>query len=521
VDDCTGTQQFPHRKLQEQQHTVGSYEQKLRSFSSFLKSWCCLKRESRLAQGNTVGIVASRLLNSSSIHFVHENSKKFAAVVLFPHPNNSHSIRCFSSTLTSEGNHDEKQSCHDDHHDNTSRPPAPQQISPSAVSTEWIPPPPRIYEDDDTETTTVDKYPYNDSVSQQQQRLYKQQERIDTMYQQQENALLQLTEEEMDTLSDDDILKRVEQVLAMEEALEEASFWQELQREEEQAQTNQQQQPTTPNTDWLQTRRAALGINVNDSEQASSLILPVIPHKLFTAEEIQTILESQGGSNVTVLMDDPEYPRMGGAHGMIFCTAGSNNSTNDANEVVTTVNPFVINTLTRTLITHLKDRKLDEVGVSGAQMGTNHLSPRGTAHTPRSMQSTWHVVDCGSYIVHIMDVHTRNHLKLEDLWSGKDPLWQLEYWKDDAVEEYCEKHPVPRFYNGGNSAPVATDPFGSYWDPAMVRRLERNQYTSLSSPFPRHRPVISNATKRRDRREGKRKRREVQQQQRRQHSQRQ
>lgn len=57
------------------------------------------------------------------------------------------------------------------------------------------------------------------------------------------------------------------------------------------------------------------------------------------------------------------------------------------------------------------------------------------------MQSTWHVVDCGSYIVHILDVHTRNYLKLEDLWSEKDPLRQLEYWNDDAVEDYCERHP--------------------------------------------------------------------------------
>jgi hypothetical protein len=149
-------------------------------------------------------------------------------------------------------------------------------------------------------------------------------------------------------------------------------------------------------------------------------------------------------------------------------------------------------------------------------MGTNHLTPRGTAHTPRSMQSTWHVVDCGSYIVHILDAHTRNYLKLEQLWSGKDPLWQLEYWKDEAVDEYCEKHPVPTYYNGGNGTPVATDSsFGSYWDPSMVRRLERNQYSSLSSPFPIHRPVISNATKRRDRRAGRRKGRQLRQQQRR------
>jgi Ribosomal silencing factor during starvation len=119
------------------------------------------------------------------------------------------------------------------------------------------------------------------------------------------------------------------------------------------------------------------------------------------------------------------------------------NNNNDAQGITTAT---VSNTLTRTLIDHLKDRKLDDVGVSGARLGTNHLTPRGTAHIPRSMQSTWHIVDCGSYIVHILDVHTRNYLKPEDLWSGKDPLRQLEYLNDDAVEEYCEKHPVPMPY---------------------------------------------------------------------------
>ncbi|KAG7362066.1 ribosomal silencing factor during starvation domain containing protein [Nitzschia inconspicua] len=392
------------------------------------------------------------------------------------------------------------------------------------INTDWIPPPRRGFQDVSNATTT---YPYHtESAQQEHQRLYKQQERIDALYQQQEDALLQLSEDELETMSEEEILKRVEEVLAKEEALEEESFYQELQREEKgRQQQQQQQQQKEQETDWLRTRRAALGMQSpqQDSDKTTT-VLPIIPHQLLTADDIQTLLKGHGGSNVTVIMDDPEYPRMGGAHGMVICTAGSSggNDDNDNDIIGTTatgnVNPFVINTLTRILIDHLKERKLYEVGVVGAQMGTNHLTPRGTANTHRSRQSTWHVVDCGNYIVHIMDAYTRNYLKLEDLWSGRDPLWKLEYWNEDAVEEYCQKHPVPPLYNGGNgsSGVEGSESATTYWDPSLVRRLERNQY---SSPFPRHRPVVSNATKRKDRRVGRQKRREQRQQQHRQQQQ--
>jgi Ribosomal silencing factor during starvation len=395
----------------------------------------------------------------------------------------------------------------------TKQQPQPQQ---SEMSTDWIPPPPRAFENEDQ---TLSLNPYNDANAQQQQRLIKQQVRIDQMYAQQEDALLQLTEQEMESLSEDEILRRVEEVLAKEEALEEASFYQELRREEQQESATTILGASVPSstttTDWLQTRRAALGRNTKGAN--SSNLIPVIPHQLLSVEELQTLLESQGGSNVVVLMDDPDYPRMGGAQGMIICTAGSSDDyVNDADggAGAGAVNPFVINTLTRILIDHLKDRQLDELGVQGAQMGTNHLTPRGTANTQRSMQSTWHVVDCGNFIVHIMDAYTRNHLKLEDLWSGKDPLWKLEYWNEEAIDEYCQKHPVPAKYNGGNGESTLS---ASIWDPSLVRRLERNQFSS--SPFPSHRPVISNATKRRDRRAGRRKRREQRQEQYRQQQQ--
>jgi hypothetical protein len=32
---------------------------------------------------------------------------------------------------------------------------------------------------------------------------------------------------------------------------------------------------------------------------------------------------------------------------------------------------------------------------------------------------------------------------LEDLWTGKDPFWKINYQDDSAVEEYEAKHFVP------------------------------------------------------------------------------
>lgn len=83
-------------------------------------------------------------------------------------------------------------------------------------------------------------------------------------HQKQEDASLQLTEEEMETLSVDDILKRFEQALAMEEALEEASFWQEpritAKRKEEQtkAQTTKQAEQLRHPTSTTTTMATAL-----------------------------------------------------------------------------------------------------------------------------------------------------------------------------------------------------------------------------------------------------------------------
>jgi hypothetical protein len=385
---------------------------------------------------------------------------------------------------------------------------------------EWIPPPPRVIVD--TDNATQISVASASQQERQQQQLFKQQERIQKVYQEQE-ALLQLTEDEMKSLSDDEILSRVEKVLAMEEELEEKIFEDELEQEEQQSNLAAASASAGGSTtDWLQTRRAALG----KSHQEEQSAIAVRQGELLTAEEIHTLLKSCGGTSLVTIMDDKDYPRMGGAHGMILCTAGGSDDDEGEDSMSITASsmitsPFLINTLARILIDHLKERQLGDLGVLGAQMGTNHLSPRGTASggtassqfsSTAQSQSTWHVVDCGNYIVHIMDAHTRASLKLEVLWSGKDPLWKLNFLDDDAVEEYCARHPVPASYNGGNAR---ADSFGP-WEASMIRRLEHNQYTSFS---PKHHPVIPNATKRRDRQAGRRRKREQWQQKRRQQGQ--
>jgi hypothetical protein len=326
-----------------------------------------------------------------------------------------------------------------------------------------------------------------------QQHLQKQQERLD-------NALFVLTEEEQKSLSQGDLLKRLEEVLAMEEALEAAE-----QLEPQQHLDKDPDNTDTPQMDWLQTRRTALNRSMHgqqdgdfdDDDQID--IIPVIHHQLLTVDEIQTLLESLGGKDIVVLPDDPEQPRMGGAMGMIICTAES-----EASAFVASYNPFLANAITRGLIDHLKHRQLQDLGVLGAQMGTGHLSTRQRGTMTNTGTSTWHVVDCGNYIVHVMDEVTRRALKLEYLWSGKDPLWKLDYWDESAMDEYCERHPVPNEYNGGvvsSSSSAAT----TFWDSSMVRRLERSQY---AMSVPRHRPVVANAIKRRDRRAGRKQKRE-------------
>lgn len=219
-----------------------------------------------------------------------------------------------------------------------------------------------------------------------------------------------------DNDSEEDIQRKLEAALQLEEELEWQDFQNALQREQEQqastSSTNQDQAP-----DWLATRRAALGKRAEDA----SRIVAIRHYELLTEQELVALLEYHDGIHVRVIRDNPKMPRMGGADGMIVCEA-------------TTL--FHVQGITRALIDHLKERQLQERGVLGAQMGSNR-----NLHS-----SNWNVVDCHNYIVHILDGPTRQALQLEKLWSGKDPLWKLDVSNEDAVDRYVEQHPVPPSY---------------------------------------------------------------------------
>ena len=347
-------------------------------------------------------------------------------------------------------------------------------------------------------------------------RQVKEQERLDKALEDTQNEadalLFQLTEEEQETLSEEEILERLDAILEKEEELEDQLVMKELEREEEERQRTEEKRKEaveaaaaldpqaleeTADTlaaqtpDWLSTRRAVLG---GSNDDASSDIVPIIPHTLLTSVEIDALLKHYGGRDIVVIHDDPEAPRMGGADGMIICT-GSGGS--NANSLIYDTSPHLIATLSTVLIDHLKDRQLFDVAPS-ANQNTTH---RATASAPARVigsesgrgSDSWRIVDCGNYIVHILDASTRWDLNLEDLWSGKDPIWNLDFLDEDAVDEYCYQHAVP----SGNDVLLGDD--------VDLRKLEKIRYE-------KHKPVVSQATKNRDRRNTRRKKREEKQQ---------
>jgi len=390
-------------------------------------------------------------------------------------------------------------------------------------------------------------------------RQVKEQERLDRAVRETEReaeALFQLTEEEQASLTEEEILERLAEVLKREEELEEEIFRKELEREEAQnereklkmkqlreQQQQLQQQEAAP--DWLQTRRALQGNEENILSSSSSSVVSVIHHTQLTANEIKSLLEEHRGRDITIIEDDPEAPRMGGAAGMIFCTGGGGSSSTNSNNSNSSFsgfmdsNPYLISTLSRVLIDHMKDRKLHEIGTApSAQQNTKNRSPAtqtpslyGSSSSSSSITApeSWKIVDCGNYIVHILDEATRKDLRLEDLWSGFDPLWRLNILDEEAVDDYCAQNPVPAEYDGttgsrrhgrpslygddrrdGNdtnsnaNTNTTNDSSSSLdFDGSVLKRLQRNQFGFTR----RHRPVIPQAIKNRNRRAGRKQRR--------------
>jgi hypothetical protein len=355
-------------------------------------------------------------------------------------------------------------------------------------------------------------------------RQVKEQDRLDSALEEMEQeaeALFQLSEEEQTTLTDEEILERLDEVLKKEEEI----FQKELEREEERQRietaSKQQQQPPLA-TDWLQNRRAMLGQDGEGSSSSSKrVVVPILHHTPLTSDEIELLLEAHGGEDIVVVEDDPEASRMGGADGMIFCTgSGGSGSKNKNNTASINSSPYLISSLSRVLIDHMKARKLHEIGVapSAKQNTTNRASTAmpasssvyGGGSSISNPSESWRIVDCGNYIVHILDEATRLDLNLEDLWSGADPLWKLNVFDDDEVEVYCQKHPVPERFNGTGSRRDSSGGFegddndGVFIDGAAMKKLERTRFGSTQ----RHKPVVSQATKNNDRRVGRKKRRE-------------
>jgi ribosomal silencing factor RsfS len=224
-----------------------------------------------------------------------------------------------------------------------------------SVTAEWIPPSRPLHGDQD--------HSY----------LIRSQQELDRA----EEALFKVDEND----TEEETLRRLEEALSLEERLEQEGGKELLANE------TSQQEPV----DWLQTRRQALG-----AKDKAEPEVPVIHHQRLTESEITRLLESFGGNDITILADDKEYPRMGGATAMIICTAS---------------NVFYVNSITKNLVGHLKERQLQDLGVLGAQMGKSFSQP--------TSRNNWNVVDCQNYIVHVFDQTTREVLNLEQLWSGK------------------------------------------------------------------------------------------------------
>mmetsp|Transcript_1 Transcript_1/g.5 ORF Transcript_1/g.5 Transcript_1/m.5 type:complete len:485 (-) Transcript_1:83-1537(-) len=360
-------------------------------------------------------------------------------------------------------------------------------------------------------------------------RQVKEQERLDRAHEKtakEADALFQLSEEEQESMTDEEILERLEGVLKREEDLEEEIFQKELEMEEERLQMEASTQQEVGSPDWLRNRRAVLGQDDEDGASSnSSTVVPIIQHTLLTMDEIKLLLETHGGEDIVVIEDDPDAPRMGGADGMIFCTGGGSSrgpngvgsERNDFERSFINHSPHLISTLSRVLIDHMKDRKLYDRAPSAKQNTTHRAaisSPTifGSGGVSGNPSESWRIVDCGNYVVHILDEATRWDLNLEDLWSGADPLWDLNIFDEDAIEEYCEKHPVPSSYDGTGSSSRdgghRGDEAGEFVDAAAMKRLQRTRFGSNR----RHRPVIPHAIRNRHRRIGRKKRREQRQQ---------
>lgn len=236
---------------------------------------------------------------------------------------------------------------------------------------------------------------------------------------------------------------------------------------QEQASSSSSSSSTTAPTtvDWLQTRRKKLGaMEMLSPEQATHRKqtmandeIALKHHTLLSKNEIAALLQAMGGRDITVILDDPKKRRMGGALGLILVSAATHTQ---------------LSMMADALVRQMRRRDLHQLHVMGAQHG-----PEGDSRS-NSHDETWIVVDCRNYIVHFQDETTRQLVNLEALWSGQDPLFQVDYQNEEKVDEYIAQHPVP--VNYGRS----TVEFDN-----VLKQLHKSRYTSP------HKPVVARNNK--------------------------
>jgi len=230
-------------------------------------------------------------------------------------------------------------------------------------------------------------------------------------------------------------------------------------------------QSSSSSVDWLATRRSkqsALTMGLpGKGVRFAGAELEVLPGVLLSSREIEQCLTAMGGTDYLLLASDDEdlQRRMGNANGVILVTATSTQH---------------LAVLAQTLIRQLKQRNLNNFGVSGAKRSSKR-SRRGNASNGTD---DWEVVDCANYVVNIMLKDTRRHLNIEAIWSGEDDLFYLDYSDEKAVDDYVARNPVPDEYG----AKLVEDSLDDVTD-SMISRLEK--FNDMKQNIKTKKPVKS------------------------------
>ena len=227
--------------------------------------------------------------------------------------------------------------------------------------------------------------------------------------------------------------------------------------------------PPLTSMDWLKTRRTMLmGQKMMKPDEAAlykqsmtDVELPIIEHTLYTRQELVRFIEAIGGQDVEVVLDHGDTKK-----------GGRRRLGNDVMGIilVTGLNYVQMQTIANQIVRQLRRRKLQEVQVVGAELGVD-----GNMDDPNE---NWYVVDCGNYVVHIQDAHTRTSVNLAALWSGQDPIRKVDCTSDESVDDYVSRYPVPQNYTVGGS--IASSSSLLYdvnnWDTTM-KQFEKSRWT--------------------------------------------